>query len=126
QNNGKKYVTVVVGAKDMYDRDRLIQASLDSMEKKKNDTPIVADKTEKTPYKINMIGDTYFGEFYTRIRKRQGRLDGLQKYGRAYSFDRIRPLIEDGEYNRRHVAPYSLFVQLIYEDNRFELRLYPI
>lgn len=99
QNNGKKYVTVVLGAKDMYDRDRLIQASLDSMKKKKYDTPVVADQTEKTPYKINMIGDTYFGEFYTRIRKRQGRLDGLQKYGRAYSFDRIRPLIEEGDFN---------------------------
>src|SRR5699024_12237945 len=104
QNNAKKYVTVVLGVKDMYDRDRLIQASWDSMEKTKNDTPIVAYQTKKTPYKLNVIGDTYFGEVYTRIRKRQGRLDGLQKYGRAYSFDRIRPLIEEGRSEERRVG----------------------
>src|SRR5699024_4918529 len=82
QNNGKKYFSVLLKVKDMYERDRVIQASVDSMEKKKNDTPGVAYQTKKTPYKMNMIGDTYFGEFYTRSRKRQSRLDGLQKYVR--------------------------------------------
>lgn len=42
----------------------------------------------KSPY-INILADTYFGEFYTRIRKKRGKADALQRYGYAHSFERL-------------------------------------
>lgn len=39
--------------------------------------------------KINILGDTYFGEFYTRSRKKRGVNDALQKYGYSHSFEKI-------------------------------------
>lgn len=99
RKDGQSYVTVVLGAKDIYDRDRLIHDSLKNIHIKTNQAVAIAVEKEKEPYKINIIGDTYFGEFYSRIRKRQNRDDALQKYGRSYSFDCLRPLIKKGDFN---------------------------
>ncbi|WP_109441368.1 CapA family protein [Acinetobacter haemolyticus] len=38
---------------------------------------------------INILGDTYFGESYTKIRKRRGVIDALQKHGYTHSFEKI-------------------------------------
>jgi UDP-N-acetylmuramyl pentapeptide synthase len=42
----------------------------------------------KSPY-INILADSYFGEFYTRIRKKRGQDDALQRYGYQHSFEKI-------------------------------------
>lgn len=39
---------------------------------------------------VTIIGDTYFGEFYSRKRKLRGMQDALQRYGYAHSFERIK------------------------------------
>lgn len=38
---------------------------------------------------VNLLGDTYFGEFYTAQRKRRGVNDALQKFGYHHSFEKI-------------------------------------
>jgi len=48
---------------------------------------------------INIIGDTYFGEFYTNKRKNKGIEDALQRYGYAYSFEKIKHFFHQDEIN---------------------------
>ncbi len=48
---------------------------------------------------INIIGDTYFGEFYTNKRKNKGIEDVLQRYGYAYSFEKIKHFFRQDEIN---------------------------
>ncbi|WP_445403772.1 CapA family protein [Acinetobacter vivianii] len=48
---------------------------------------------------INIIGDTYFGEFYTNKRKNKGVEDALQRYGYAYSFEKIKHFFHQDEIN---------------------------
>lgn len=52
----------------------------------------------KTPY-INILGDTYFGEFYTRIRKKRGRDDALQRYGYNHSFEKLASFFPKSDIN---------------------------
>ncbi|HLR71385.1 MAG TPA: CapA family protein [Pseudogracilibacillus sp.] len=95
--NEKKYITVVIGATDPYERDQLIMNSLEGMETEKKKVAI-KKSIDRNPYKITILGDTYFGELYTDIRKKHGRTDSLQKYNRNYSFDKIRSIITESDY----------------------------
>lgn len=52
----------------------------------------------KSPF-INILGDTYFGESYTKIRKRRGAIDALQKYGYTHSFEKIAPFFAKDDIN---------------------------
>ena len=48
---------------------------------------------------INILGDSYFGEFYTRIRKLKGINDALQQFGYSYSFKKIAHFFEKTHFN---------------------------
>ncbi|RLZ11114.1 CapA family protein [Acinetobacter sp. 2JN-4] len=48
---------------------------------------------------INIIGDTYFGEYYTDIRKYKGVDDALQRYGYQYSFEKIKKFFNQEDVN---------------------------
>lgn len=48
---------------------------------------------------INIIGDTYFGEFYTNKRKNKGIEDALQRYGYAHSFENIKHFFHQNDIN---------------------------
>lgn len=48
---------------------------------------------------INIIGDTYFGEFYTEIRKCKGNDDALQHYGYQHSFEKIKAFFNQNDLN---------------------------
>src|SRR5699024_1549547 len=61
--NEKKYITVVIGATDPYERDQLIMNSLEGMETEKKKVAI-KKSIDRNPYKITILGDTYFGELY--------------------------------------------------------------
>ncbi|MCH7315986.1 CapA family protein [Acinetobacter sp. ANC 3882] len=52
----------------------------------------------KSPF-INILGDTYFGEFYTKIRERRKIVDVLQKYGYTYSFEKIASIFGKDDIN---------------------------
>ncbi|POC81311.1 hypothetical protein CRN61_00535, partial [Vibrio vulnificus] len=91
--DGEEYITVVLGAKDAFHRDALIANSIKKINEKdeyKEEIEEYKINNNGNPVKINIIGDTYFGEFYTNIRKRQGKDDALATEGRNYSFDKIR------------------------------------
>ncbi|REH90905.1 hypothetical protein, partial [Staphylococcus felis] len=67
--NGRKYVSVVIGAQGMFHRDALIYQSLSAVITN-NVKPYPAEEakvidSDKSVYTINVLGDTYFGEFYT-------------------------------------------------------------
>lgn len=101
QIGGEYYITVAVGARDYYERDQLIMESL----KRATEDPsadIVPDvilESKKTDFTINVIGDTYFGEFYTDRRMKRKKEDALTTKGRSYSFDQIRPMLNEGDFN---------------------------
>lgn len=48
---------------------------------------------------INILGDTYFGEYYTRKRKIAGISDALQKYGYDHSFKNIKKFFNENDLN---------------------------
>lgn len=103
QYQSKQYITVVAGANDAFHRDQLIIDSLQSIEKNNHtssDTDYLIETTNDSPeYTMNIIGDTYFGEFYTDIRNRRNKEDALSTKGRAFSFDKLRSFISDGDFN---------------------------
>src|SRR5699024_9789333 len=100
QKGEHKSITVVSGARDAYHRDQLI---LESLKGKEGQEQVLISDFEnvenKDEYKINIIGDTYFGEFYSDIRKKRQREDALMTKGHAYSFDVIRELLLTGDFN---------------------------
>lgn len=61
-------------------------------------TPKVESVTLTSPV-VNFLADTYFGEDYTRRRKRHGREDALQKFGYSHSFEKLRPFFGRDAYN---------------------------
>src|SRR5699024_9542904 len=92
---------------DAFKRDLLIAESLKNMEiplelnAPVNKTlPKEITLINDTSFNINFLGDTYFGEFYTKLRNRHGREDdALTTYGRDYSFSGIQPFFSEGNYN---------------------------
>ncbi|ENX36185.1 hypothetical protein F889_00343 [Acinetobacter colistiniresistens] len=58
----------------------------------------VKQRQAKTEW-INIIGDTYFGEFYTAKRKNKGVDDALQRYGYGHSFEAIKPFFGADDIN---------------------------
>lgn len=101
--NGEDYITVALGAKDAFHRDALIANCIDKLHSDLKDKEYnkyeYKINNNGNPVKINVIGDTYFGEFYTNIRQKQGKNDALTTEGRNYSFDKIRSLISEGDFN---------------------------
>jgi hypothetical protein len=45
---------------------------------------------------INILADTYFGEFYTKKRKLKNQEDALQKYGYTHSFEKLSKKNKEG------------------------------
>jgi len=64
-------------------------------------TAIMPPKTTVTLKQpiINLLSDTYFGEMYTRARKRNKIDDALQKYGYGYSFEKLGRFFDRSAYN---------------------------
>lgn len=95
----ENYITVVVGANDAFHRDQLIIESLQSIEKRDKKMEIDIRKYTGSDYTMNIIGDTYFGEFYSDRRVKNNRTDALMTEGRAYSFNGIRSMLRTGDFN---------------------------
>lgn len=81
-----------------YDFDSHIINSIDKfILNKKNDFEIITKKMNSSL--INVIGDVYFGEFYSRKRISKGQNDGLQKFGYGHSFRKINKFFHTNDYN---------------------------
>ncbi|WEG74236.1 CapA family protein [Vagococcus intermedius] len=62
--------------------------------------PHTKDKSVKLNQPIiNILGDTYFGEYYTRARSRRGIPDGLTEHGYSYSFEKVAREMPQEEFN---------------------------
>lgn len=95
---GDKYINLVLGARDAFHRDYLATKSLYT--KDGDDIEIInKEVSHQGTYKINVIADTYFGEFYTDIRKRRNKEDALTKYDYNYSFAGVRHILKEGNFN---------------------------
>lgn len=99
--NGKKVAICITGAQDAFHRDYLITQLI---EKLTLTTPITYSKENiylMNPKiaKINILGDTYFGEAYTKLRQQRGIDDALTRYGYDYSFERLLPILTEADYN---------------------------
>lgn len=55
--------------------------------------------TKLTEPFVNVLGDTYFGEFYSERRKNKGRTDALLEHGYGYSFEKLASLLPADHYN---------------------------
>lgn len=93
------WLACVAGADDAFHLDYLLDDLLAQAESPARPEPvepaqIASDKDETA---VTLLGDTYFGEWYTRRRQRQGVDDALQRYGYDHSFQALTPLLADSE-----------------------------
>lgn len=113
----QKLVTLVLGARDAFHRDYVVIKSLnETLHKEQHGTasdnmrskPENGDKSKgntsihkvETPFfTMNVLGDTYFGEYYTDIRKKRNMKDALTMHGYQYSFSGIRHILNKGNMN---------------------------
>lgn len=100
--NDNQVMSIVIGARDAFHRDYLLTESIHRADSKNEEESFnkPKDVTNKADvFKVNVLADTYFGEFYTDIRKRRGREDSLTKFDYNYSFDGIRDILQNGDFN---------------------------
>lgn len=106
---GRDVLACAAGAHDAFNLDYRLDKLLASVESQ-NDGAMRArpprSATMEHPVtgkrgapRINILGDTYFGEWYTSRRRRQGRDDALTRYGYDHSFKKLTPLLEEGDFN---------------------------
>lgn len=111
----------VCGARDAYARDTTVCNMLQTLGNTENEDAkaewIALDDTRGFSC-LTIAGDTYFGEWYTRIRSAKGQDDALQKYGYSYSFEKLAPFLQEKDYNmvnfeavltQHRQSPYSAF-----------------
>lgn len=93
------YSGAVIGHDSLaYDIDSYIIELIDSfIFKLDNKIKVIKEKNDNNI--VNIFGDTYFGEFYTRRRIKKETEDALQKYGYNYSFENFESFLGNKEYN---------------------------
>jgi hypothetical protein len=105
---GREIVLCVANAHDVFHRDYLFHDLVLSTQRALDFVPQTSDTVGHPPVllaprsgvtRINLMGDTYFGEYYTRIRQRKGIRDSLTRNGYDYSFQSLKPLLASGDYN---------------------------
>jgi len=57
------------------------------------------EKPWKEGFRIGLLGDTYFGEFYLEGRERKGGENILKKRGYGYSLEAIQPFVSSCDFN---------------------------
>lgn len=92
---GALWLACAAGAEDAFHLDYLLDDLLAQAEAAERPPPVapaqvVSEKDETT---VTLLGDTYFGEWYTRRRQRRGMDDGLQRYGYDHAFLALDPLL---------------------------------
>ena len=99
--NGETYITIAIGARSAFHRDAMIYRSLSQVLDYDIKPPRVENirKIKHEPYKINIIGDTYFGESYIDKTKDQALQAFLTSRTPDYSFEKIRPMLEKVDFN---------------------------
>lgn len=100
---GEKKLNIVLNAPNVYLRDYLVDCLI-SNEKPLTKTEYLQTKKidlkiNKKNFNINIIGDTYPGEFYSDRRKKANRWDPLLEEGYEYSFIPLKNYLEKATLN---------------------------
>lgn len=99
--NGETYITVSIGAKNAFHRDAMIYQSIAQvmgLNSKKTKLENIR-KLKQSPYKINILGEIYFGESFVNRTNDESLREFLMNKKPSYSFNEIRPLLEVGDFN---------------------------
>ncbi|PNZ28252.1 UDP-N-acetylmuramoylalanyl-D-glutamyl-2,6-diaminopimelate--D-alanyl-D-alanine ligase [Staphylococcus petrasii] len=99
--NGETYITITIGARSAFHRDAMIYRSLSQVLDFDIKRPRIENirKIKYEPYKINILGDTYFGESYVDVTEDQALQTLLTSRTPDYSFEKIRPILEKSDFN---------------------------
>ena len=99
--DGELWLACVAGADDAFHLDYQLDALLagadmlpEAAEERQIDSPAAT---------VTLLGDTYFGEWYTRQRQARGIDDALQRYGYDHSFAAIAPLLQGSDFTLANV-----------------------
>ncbi|WP_086873549.1 CapA family protein [Kosakonia pseudosacchari] len=95
RSNNQLWLACAAGAADVFHLDYLLDGLLAKAGGVTADSApeIPQVSLAKTRATVTLLGDTYFGEWYTRRRQRKGVDDALQRYGYDHSFQRLTPLL---------------------------------
>ncbi len=94
---GELWLACAAGADDAFHLDYLLDALLARAEGRAPVPEPVARQIEKPAATLTLLGDTYFGEWYTRRRQARGIDDALQRHGYDHSFAAIAPLLRGSD-----------------------------
>ncbi len=98
----------VAGAEDAFNLDYRLDALLEIAERRYRaeiDTKAASLAAPRqiegadNAIRINVLGDTYFGEWYSARRQRRGVEDALSRHGYDHSFGAIKELLAEGDFN---------------------------
>ncbi|URN98133.1 CapA family protein [Leclercia adecarboxylata] len=95
---GDLWLACAAGADDAFHLDYLLDELLSRVEGTQPAPAPVERQLQKPAATITLLGDTYFGEWYTRKRQRRGIDDALQRYGYDHSFADIAPLLRGSDF----------------------------
>jgi len=95
---GELWLACAAGADDAFHLDYLLDALLARAEGRAPVPEPVARQIEKPAATLTLLGDTYFGEWYTRRRQARGIDDALQRHGYDHSFAAIAPLLRGSDF----------------------------
>ncbi|MCU6670414.1 CapA family protein [Enterobacteriaceae bacterium H4N4] len=94
--DGELWLACIAGADDAFHLDYQLDALLAGF-----DTlcePADARQINSPEATVTLLGDTYFGEWYTRQRQARGIDDALQRHGYDHSFAAIAPLLQGSDF----------------------------
>lgn len=91
------WLACAAGAKDAFHLDYLLDGLLAGNVEKPTPAEVTLPPIA-SPATITLVGDTYFGEWYSAQRAKRGVDDALQRYGYDYSFQGIAPLLQGSDY----------------------------
>lgn len=105
---GRNVLACAAGASSAFNLDYRLDALLkitadrylpgaEIVEKRVPTARTVGGKTDAV--RINILGDTYFGEWYSGRRARRGMNDALTRYGYDHSFEALKGLLAEGDLN---------------------------
>lgn len=95
---GELWLACAAGANDAFHLDYLLDELLARAEGRPPAPASVVRQIEKPAATLTLLGDTYFGEWYTRRRQARGMDDALQRHGYDHSFAAIAPLLRGSDF----------------------------
>ncbi|MGK9172010.1 CapA family protein [Yokenella regensburgei] len=96
---GELWLAGVAGASDAFHLDYLLDELLADVDAASPVSTVgpATRQLHKPAATLTFLGDTYFGEWYTRKRQARGIDDALQRYGYDHSFAAIAPLLRGSD-----------------------------